>query len=204
MWTDESSPNPQNHTQPHEVSKPCSNPGSPRKSGESPETRTILTAISLVSRVFLHYLHKLAKLPLPEFPQLWHSILSAMREAVLLTGSEATGSRKRVGLSDHEADMMREAVEQTLKNNILVLHAMNIMSVPGVDSDTDQASIPGLWEVTIEVVDSFLPHLRSQIFPGSSPLIEENSMGDVNQEHEDCSVVTCKETSQSTDESFTA
>lgn len=59
-------------------------------------------------------------------------------------------------------DMQYEAVPESLKNVLLVMHASGFLVPPHQARSEEQGS---LWDATFDRLDIFLPSLRQEVFP---------------------------------------
>jgi len=102
---------------------------------------TKLRAAMMLSKVFLQHLTPLSSLP--TFPALWLSILDIIGQFC------ATAS----------TDLLADALPESLKNLLLVMDTSGLFF-------TEQGQVKPLWGVTWGKIDTFLPTLRDQLFPG--------------------------------------
>ncbi|XP_052865442.1 Golgi-specific brefeldin A-resistance guanine nucleotide exchange factor 1 [Anopheles cruzii] len=109
----------------------------PQEIGLLEESR-IRTA-TIMSKVFLHHLTPL--IALPNFQELWLEILDYF-ERFMTAGS----------------DMLYEAVLESLKNMLLVMHSVCVFH------NTDGLTHSMLWDVTWQRISSFLPNLKDELF----------------------------------------
>lgn len=98
-----------------------------------------MRAATIMSKVFLHHLTPL--IVLPNFNELWLEILEYL-EKFMNIGS----------------DMLYEAVLESLKNMLLVMYSVRVFH------SEDGMSYSSAWEVTWSRIDSFLPHLKEELF----------------------------------------
>uniref|UniRef100_A0A182STE4 GBF1-like tetratricopeptide repeats domain-containing protein n=1 Tax=Anopheles maculatus TaxID=74869 RepID=A0A182STE4_9DIPT len=92
-----------------------------------------------MSKVFLHHLTPL--IALPNFQELWLEILDYF-ERFMTAGS----------------DMLYEAVLESLKNMLLVMHSVCVFH------NTDGVTHSMLWDVTWQRISGFLPNLKDELF----------------------------------------
>ncbi|KFB45301.1 AGAP001527-PA-like protein [Anopheles sinensis] len=102
------------------------------------EESRIRTA-TIMSKVFLHHLTPL--IALPNFQELWLEILEYF-ELFMTAGS----------------DMLYEAVLESLKNMLLVMHSVCVFH------NTDGVTHSMLWDVTWQRISGFLPNLKDELF----------------------------------------
>uniref|UniRef100_A0A182JBH8 Uncharacterized protein n=1 Tax=Anopheles atroparvus TaxID=41427 RepID=A0A182JBH8_ANOAO len=102
------------------------------------EESRIRTA-TIMSKVFLHHLTPL--IALPNFQELWLEILDYF-ERFMTAGS----------------DMLYEAVLESLKNMLLVMHSVCVFH------NTDGVTHSMLWDVTWQRISGFLPNLKDELF----------------------------------------
>uniref|UniRef100_A0A182JR53 SEC7 domain-containing protein n=1 Tax=Anopheles christyi TaxID=43041 RepID=A0A182JR53_9DIPT len=102
------------------------------------EESRIRTA-TIMSKVFLHHLTPL--IALPNFQELWLEILDYF-ERFMMAGS----------------DMLYEAVLESLKNMLLVMHSVCVFH------NTDGVTHSMLWDVTWQRISGFLPNLKDELF----------------------------------------
>ena len=102
---------------------------------------TKLRAAMMLSKVFLQHLTPLSSLP--TFPALWLSILDIIGQFC------ATAS----------TDLLADALPESLKNLLLVMDTSGLFF-------TEHGQVTPLWGVTWGKIDTFLPTLRDQLFPG--------------------------------------
>ncbi|XP_052891953.1 Golgi-specific brefeldin A-resistance guanine nucleotide exchange factor 1 [Anopheles moucheti] len=102
------------------------------------EESRIRTA-TIMSKVFLHHLTPL--IALPNFQELWLEILDYF-ERFMTAGS----------------DMLYEAVLESLKNMLLVMHSVCVFH------NTDGVTHSMLWDVTWQRISGFLPNLKDDLF----------------------------------------
>ncbi|KAJ3016867.1 GDP/GTP exchange factor for ARF [Thoreauomyces humboldtii] len=108
------------------------------------ETR--MRAAALLCKIFLQYFPHIHEWE--DLPQLWGKILELMRKYMQAGGS----------------DYLREGVQESLKNMLLVMSTQGIFQPPS-EQQTMTYIKPNLWGPTWEYVDTFLPTLRSELFP---------------------------------------
>lgn len=106
------------------------------------ETR--MRASTLLCKVFLQHLSPL--LSLSTFTALWLTILDFMEKYMKADSS----------------DLLSEAIPENLKNMLLVMETAGIFQ-------TDTGSESKLWRLTWDKIDTFLPHLREEIFKPFEP-----------------------------------
>lgn len=118
-----------------------------------------MRAATIMSKVFLHHLTPL--IALPTFSELWLDILDYIEKFM------------RIG-----SDMLHEAMLESLKNMLLVMHSvsfsfqwrrMNIVDnlqlfQVRVFHNMDGVTHSPLWELTWKRVNQFLPNLREELF----------------------------------------
>ncbi|XP_043204613.1 Golgi-specific brefeldin A-resistance guanine nucleotide exchange factor 1-like isoform X2 [Amphibalanus amphitrite] len=105
------------------------------------ETR--MRAATLLCKVFLQHLTPL--LSLPTFTALWLTILDFMDKY----------------LQADRADLLHEAIPESMKNMLLVMETAGIFhSAEGYSE---------LWAITWDRIDTFLPSLREQVFSNHPP-----------------------------------
>uniref|UniRef100_A0A2M4A2P8 Putative pattern-formation protein/guanine nucleotide exchange factor n=1 Tax=Anopheles triannulatus TaxID=58253 RepID=A0A2M4A2P8_9DIPT len=109
----------------------------PQEIGLLEESR-IRTA-TIMSKVFLHHLTPL--IALPNFQELWLEILDYF-ERFMTAGS----------------DMLYEAVLESLKNMLLVMHSVCVFH------NSDGVTHSQLWDVTWQRISGFLPNLKDELF----------------------------------------
>ncbi|XP_053679381.1 Golgi-specific brefeldin A-resistance guanine nucleotide exchange factor 1 [Anopheles nili] len=102
------------------------------------EESRIRTA-TIMSKVFLHHLTPL--IALANFQELWLEILDYF-ERFMAAGS----------------DMLYEAVLESLKNMLLVMHSVCVFH------NTDGITHSMLWDVTWQRISGFLPNLKDELF----------------------------------------
>ncbi|TPX61513.1 hypothetical protein PhCBS80983_g01054 [Powellomyces hirtus] len=112
------------------------------------ETR--MRAAALLCKIFLQYFPRIHEWQ--DLPQLWGKILEFMRKYMAAGGS----------------DYLREGVQESLKNMLLVMSTQGIFQPPSEEQNSHYIE-PNLWGPTWEYVDSFLPELKSELFPPPSP-----------------------------------
>ncbi|XP_076459823.1 Golgi-specific brefeldin A-resistance guanine nucleotide exchange factor 1-like isoform X2 [Babylonia areolata] len=106
------------------------------------ETR--MRASTLLGKVFLQHLSPL--LCLSTFTALWLTILDFMEKYMKADSS----------------DLLSEAIPENLKNMLLVMETAGIFQ-------TDCGTESKLWRLTWDKIDTFLPHLREEIFKPFEP-----------------------------------
>ncbi|KAI8908816.1 hypothetical protein DFJ77DRAFT_433654 [Powellomyces hirtus] len=111
------------------------------------ETR--MRAAALLCKIFLQYFPRIHEWQ--DLPQLWGKILEFMRKYMAAGGS----------------DYLREGVQESLKNMLLVMSTQGIFQPPSEEQNSHYIE-PNLWGPTWEYVDSFLPELKSELFPPPS------------------------------------
>lgn len=104
------------------------------------ETR--MRASTLLCKVFLQHLSPL--LTLPTFTALWLTILEFMDKY----------------MHADRSDLLSEAIPESLKNMLLVMHTAGILQHTSEDSDDESQ----LWKLTWDRIDAFLPSLREDVF----------------------------------------
>ncbi|XP_033108209.1 Golgi-specific brefeldin A-resistance guanine nucleotide exchange factor 1-like [Anneissia japonica] len=104
------------------------------------ETR--MRAATLLCKVFLQHLSPL--LSLSTFTALWLTILDFMDKY----------------MHADKSDLLFEAIPESLKNMLLVMHTAGILSNDG----HDQGEESQLWLITWERIDCFLPQLKNELF----------------------------------------
>ena len=109
--------------------------------GDQGREETKLRAAMMLSKVFLQHLTPLSSLP--TFPALWLSILDIIGHFC------ATAS----------TDLLADALPESLKNMLLVMDTSGLFF-------TELGQPTPLWGVTWGKIDTFLPTLRDQLFPG--------------------------------------
>jgi hypothetical protein len=107
------------------------------------ETR--MRAATLLCKVFLQHLTPL--MGLEGFTTLWMEILSFMEKYLKC---------------DQKSELLTEAIPESLKNLLLVMDTAGVFHTP--DGYTK------LWALTWEKIDSFLPHLRAEMFTVVHPV----------------------------------
>ncbi|XP_071953967.1 Golgi-specific brefeldin A-resistance guanine nucleotide exchange factor 1-like isoform X2 [Antedon mediterranea] len=107
------------------------------------ETR--MRAATLLCKVFLQHLSPL--LSLATFTALWLTILDFMDKY----------------MHADKSDLLFEAIPESLKNMLLVMHTAGILS------SEDQGDYSPLWHVTWERIDCFLPQLKHDLFRPREP-----------------------------------
>lgn len=111
------------------------------------ETR--VRASTLLCKVFLQHLTPL--LSLSTFTALWLTILDFMDKYMHKEGS----------------DLLSEAIPESLKNMLLVMDTAGIFQPDTTDSQ--------LWKLTWDRIDTFLPHLREELFKPQEPVCVPDS-----------------------------
>ncbi|XP_076241109.1 sec7 domain-containing protein garz [Calliopsis andreniformis] len=101
---------------------------------------TRVRAAMLLSKVFLHHLNPL--LSLPGFLPLWLTVLDLLRAYMHADNSE----------------LLFEAIPESLKNMLLVMSSANVLEPNS-----------NLWAPTWRTIDSFLPNLKTELFPDPPP-----------------------------------
>lgn len=114
---------------------------------------TRVRAAMLLSKVFLHHLTPL--LTLSEFLPLWLTVLDLLRTYMHADNSE----------------LLFEAIPESLKNMLLVMASAGVLAP---DSN--------LWAPTWRTIDSFLPGLKSELFPEPAPSVSPPVISLVDQE----------------------
>ncbi|XP_055542001.1 Golgi-specific brefeldin A-resistance guanine nucleotide exchange factor 1 isoform X2 [Wyeomyia smithii] len=112
-------------------------PAKPADAGLLEESR--MRTATIMSKVFLHHLTPL--IALPGFNDLWLEILEYF-ERFMKIGS----------------DMLYEAVLESLKNMLLVMHSVCVFH------NSDGVTHSTLWDVTWQRISGFLPHLKDELF----------------------------------------
>ncbi|XP_053692933.1 Golgi-specific brefeldin A-resistance guanine nucleotide exchange factor 1 [Sabethes cyaneus] len=112
-------------------------PAKPADAGLLEESR--MRTATIMSKVFLHHLTPL--IALPGFNELWLEILEYF-ERFMKVGS----------------DMLYEAVLESLKNMLLVMHSVCVFH------NSDGVTHSTLWDVTWQRISGFLPHLKDELF----------------------------------------
>ncbi|KAI8823734.1 uncharacterized protein EV422DRAFT_618537 [Fimicolochytrium jonesii] len=105
---------------------------------------TRMRASALLCKVFLLSVPKLQMWR--DFPTLWGRILDFMRRYM------------EAGTSDY----LREGVQESLKNMLLVMSTLGVLYPPAADAPQNQ---PNLWDPTWRYIGTFLPDLQSELFP---------------------------------------
>ncbi|XP_055593245.1 Golgi-specific brefeldin A-resistance guanine nucleotide exchange factor 1 isoform X2 [Uranotaenia lowii] len=125
-------------------------PVKPTESALLEESR--MRTATIMSKVFLHHLTPL--IALAGFNELWLEILDYF-ERFMKIGS----------------DMLYEAVLESLKNMLLVMHSVCVFH----NSDGVTHSI--LWDVTWQRISGFLPHLKDELFKSDAhtPRVKQTS-----------------------------
>lgn len=109
---------------------------------------------SIMSKTFLHHLTELIKLQ--NFADLWLKILDYV-DKFMKIGSDA----------------LHEQMLETLKNNLLVMHAMKVF----YHADGSSGYSP-LWSLTWNRINEFLPSLKNEIFKEEpAAVVETNGLG---------------------------
>lgn len=111
----------------------------PQDKNGAEETR--MRASALLCKVFLQHLTPL--LNLSTFTALWLTILDFMDQYMH---------------ADH-SDLLLEAIPESLKNMLLVMHTAGILHQTEEEEEDSQ-----LWKLTWDRIDSFLPSLREEVF----------------------------------------
>ncbi|KAL3876500.1 hypothetical protein ACJMK2_034342, partial [Sinanodonta woodiana] len=107
------------------------------------ETR--MRAATLLCKVFLQHLSPL--LSLSTFTALWLTILDFMDKYMKV---------------DKKSDLLTEAIPESLKNMLLVMDTAGIFHTgDGIESQ--------LWKLTWDRIDTFLPHLKDELFRAHEP-----------------------------------
>lgn len=112
-------------------------PVKPADTGLLEESR--MRTATIMSKVFLHHLTPL--IALPGFNELWLEILDYF-ERFMKIGS----------------DMLYEAVLESLKNMLLVMHSVCVFH------NSDGVTHSVLWDVTWQRISGFLPELKEELF----------------------------------------
>lgn len=99
---------------------------------------------TIMSKVFLHHLNPL--IGLAGFNELWLEILDYF-ERFMKIGS----------------DMLYEAVLESLKNMLLVMHSVCVFH------NSDGVTHSTLWDVTWQRISGFLPNLKDELFKSDAP-----------------------------------
>ncbi|XP_031640061.1 Golgi-specific brefeldin A-resistance guanine nucleotide exchange factor 1 isoform X2 [Contarinia nasturtii] len=94
---------------------------------------------TIMSKVFLHHLTPL--ITLASFSELWLDILDYIEKFM------------RVG-----SDMLHEAMLESLKNILLVMHSVNVFH------NNNGVTHTPLWELTWKRINQFLPNLKEELF----------------------------------------
>ncbi|GAA95631.1 uncharacterized protein L969DRAFT_615408 [Mixia osmundae IAM 14324] len=111
------------------------------------ETR--LRACALLCKIFLHYLMQLSERKGVEgVTELWVRIIGYLDRFM------HSGRR----------DQMYEAVPESLKNVLLVMHASGLLVTPQENPTEAQVA---LWNSTFSRIDTFLPTLKTDLFPAA-------------------------------------
>ncbi|XP_058825554.1 Golgi-specific brefeldin A-resistance guanine nucleotide exchange factor 1 isoform X2 [Topomyia yanbarensis] len=117
-------------------------PAKPADAGLLEESR--MRTATIMSKVFLHHLTPL--IALAGFTELWLEILDYF-ERFMKIGS----------------DMLYEAVLESLKNMLLVMHSVCVFH------NSDGITHSTLWDVTWQRISGFLPHLKEELFKSDAP-----------------------------------
>lgn len=128
------------------------------------ETR--LRASALLCKIFLHYLIQLSERQgMAGMTELWMKILGYL-DRFMHSGRRDHMVRQSfhmVGLQFTEPKLQYEAVPESLKNVLLVMHASGFLVPPHQTPRTDVQA--NLWDATFDRLDIFLPILRQDLFP---------------------------------------
>lgn len=117
-------------------------PAKPADFGLLEESR--MRTATIMSKVFLHHLNPL--IGLAGFNELWLEILDYF-ERFMKIGS----------------DMLYEAVLESLKNMLLVMHSVCVFH------NSDGVTHSTLWDVTWQRISGFLPNLKDELFKSDAP-----------------------------------
>uniref|UniRef100_A0A1Q3FES7 Putative golgi-specific brefeldin a-resistance guanine nucleotide exchange factor 1 n=2 Tax=Culex tarsalis TaxID=7177 RepID=A0A1Q3FES7_CULTA len=117
-------------------------PAKPADFGLLEESR--MRTATIMSKVFLHHLNPL--IGLAGFNELWLEILDYF-ERFMKIGS----------------DMLYEAVLESLKNMLLVMHSVCVFH------NSDGVTHSTLWDVTWQRISGFLPNLKDELFKSDVP-----------------------------------
>ncbi|XP_039279024.1 Golgi-specific brefeldin A-resistance guanine nucleotide exchange factor 1 isoform X3 [Nilaparvata lugens] len=120
-------------------------PISPQDPTGLEETR--MRAATVLSKVFLHHLTPLQTLP--TFTALWLTILDFMDKY----------------MHADRSDLLYEAIPESLKNMLLVMDSAKVFSVNGCEFSP-------LWTVTWDRINTFLPHLKDELFKTQAPSVD--------------------------------
>ncbi|XP_058446781.1 Golgi-specific brefeldin A-resistance guanine nucleotide exchange factor 1 isoform X3 [Malaya genurostris] len=123
-------------------------PSKPIDVGLLEESR--MRTATIMSKVFLHHLTPL--IALAGFTELWLEILDYF-ERFMKIGS----------------DMLYEAVLESLKNMLLVMHSVCVFH------NSDGITHSALWDVTWQRISGFLPHLKDELFKNDATNINAHS-----------------------------
>ncbi|KAL7413936.1 hypothetical protein BDY24DRAFT_386920 [Mrakia frigida] len=116
------------------------------------ETR--LRAQALLCRVFLVYLSE--KGEEEDITELWLGVIDVLDRL----------------MNSGKPDQLYEAVPESLKNLLLVLHSSSIL-LPPVSPDPRTESQKAFWTTTYERIERFLPTFLEGLFPPSPPVVQE-------------------------------
>ena len=133
------------------------------------ETR--LRASALLCKIFLHYLVQLSERQGMEgMTELWMKILgyldrfmhSGRRDQMVGRITKLPKEEEMKYILNAVLFAQYEAVPESLKNVLLVMHASNFLVPPHQPRTEEQAR---LWDATFDRLDIFLPSLRQDLFP---------------------------------------
>ncbi|EIN07683.1 Sec7-like domain is implicated in guanine nucleotide exchange function [Punctularia strigosozonata HHB-11173 SS5] len=114
-----------------------------------PETR--LRVSNLLCKAFMQFEVRDGK-PTADVKRIWIQILDLLDRM----------------MNVDKKDQLHEAVPETLKNVLLVMHAAGVLAPPTLEDTRDERQ-RAFWEVTQERVDRFLPGMIDELFPPPPP-----------------------------------
>eukprot|EP01116_Phalansterium_solitarium_P007025 TRINITY_DN1948_c0_g2_i4.p1 TRINITY_DN1948_c0_g2~~TRINITY_DN1948_c0_g2_i4.p1 ORF type:complete len:1604 (+),score=411.16 TRINITY_DN1948_c0_g2_i4:311-5122(+) len=129
-----------------------------RGAGGSPDEARMLEemrvrGVGLLCKAFLAWLPRLALAPPAQFLELWLTVLRFVEAFLSAT---------------QHSDLLAEAIGESLKNVLLVMHASGFIQAATPSSTSDSESLPTmanqLWEASWAAIDAFAPRLRSEFY----------------------------------------
>ncbi|OZJ02551.1 hypothetical protein BZG36_04503 [Bifiguratus adelaidae] len=105
-----------------------------------------MRSLALLCKIFLHYNPKLASCD--GYNELWSKILDTLSKYA----------------APKESDHLSEAVNESLKNMLLVMYTSGAFTEPSEGGETNYTN---LWTITWDKVNAFLPNLQGELFPDS-------------------------------------
>ncbi|KDQ60619.1 hypothetical protein JAAARDRAFT_172637 [Jaapia argillacea MUCL 33604] len=115
-----------------------------------PETR--LRASVLLCKAFMHFEIREGQSE-PGLKLVWLQVLDILERF----------------MRDDTTDTMHEAIPESLKNVILVMNATGILAPPSPNEDENQPQPQGLWQVTHQKIEAFLPRFLEEVIPPPNP-----------------------------------